>query len=248
MLPPLDGTLAFILATFLLAGFVKGVIGLGLPTISVGLLSLVMPPAQAAAILIVPSFLTNVWQMAGPGLRGVARRLATMMIGICAGTFLGAGLIVEAGGRQAAAALGLALVAYAVVGLTGVRLAVAPRREPWLSPLVGAATGLITGATGIFVIPAVPYLQALGLDKDELVQALGLSFLVSTIALGLSLSSSGTFAAGLAGTSLLALAPALAGMAIGQAARARIGAARFRRWFFLGLMLLGGHLVLRGLS
>ena len=53
--------LVAVCSTFLLAGFVKGVIGLGLPTISMGLLSMVMPPAQAAAILVVPSFVTNAW-------------------------------------------------------------------------------------------------------------------------------------------------------------------------------------------
>lgn len=51
--------LAMSLAVFLLAGFVKGVIGLGLPTVAVGLLSLVMPPVQAAALLILPSMVTN---------------------------------------------------------------------------------------------------------------------------------------------------------------------------------------------
>ena len=58
--------LPFVVATitFLLAGFVEGVIGLGLPTVSMGLLSLVMAPAKAAALLIVPSFVTNVWQLA----------------------------------------------------------------------------------------------------------------------------------------------------------------------------------------
>ncbi len=36
---------------------------------------------------------------------------------------------------------------------------------------------------GVFAIPAVPYIGALGLSKDELIQALGLSFTVWTIAL-----------------------------------------------------------------
>jgi hypothetical protein len=248
MLTHLDGTLAFTLATFFLAGFVKGVIGLGLPTIAIGLLSIVMAPAQAAALLIVPSFLTNLWQMVGPGVVGIARRLATMLIGVCVGTYLGSGLILGAGGGRASVALGLALVAYAAVGLTGVKLTVARHCEPWLSPIVGVVTGAITGATGVFVIPAVPYLQALGLEKDELVQALGLSFLVSTLALGVSLSTGGGLGGGLVATSFLALAPALAGMAVGQAVRTRISPARFRRWFFVGLLLLGGHLALRGLA
>jgi uncharacterized protein len=50
----------FILLTFLLAGFVKGVIGMGLPTIAVGLLAGAMAPAQAASLLIIPSLVTNI--------------------------------------------------------------------------------------------------------------------------------------------------------------------------------------------
>ena len=69
--------LAAIAGAFLLAGFVKGVIGLGLPTVSVGLLGLLMTPAQAAAILVVPSLVTNVWQAAVGG--GLWRAGATIV-------------------------------------------------------------------------------------------------------------------------------------------------------------------------
>ena len=68
---------------FLIAGFVKGVIGLGLPTVAIGLLGLVMPPAEAAALLVVPSLVTNVWQLAaGPSLMTLLRRLWPMLLGI----------------------------------------------------------------------------------------------------------------------------------------------------------------------
>ena len=244
---PLEETFVLVLAIFAFARFVKGTIGLGLPAVAVGLLGTLMAPAQAAAILIVPAFVTNLWQLAGPGLGALLRRLATMLLGICVGTYLGSGLIGGTAGGRASAALGFALVAYAVFGLTGLRLSVAPRHEPWLSPLVGAVTGVISGATGVFSIPAVPYLQALGLEKDDLVQALGLSFFVSTIALAVGLSSGGLFGASIAGTSLLALAPALAGMAAGGFVRTRISTAVFRRWFFWGLLGLGAHLALRGM-
>jgi uncharacterized protein len=87
--PMPDGTLIFIAAVFALAGFVKGVIGLGLPTISMGLLAIVMPPIEAAAILILPSLLTNVWQMvAGPSLSGCTlRRLTAWLVRIIATKF-----------------------------------------------------------------------------------------------------------------------------------------------------------------
>jgi uncharacterized protein len=67
----------FIAAVFLLAGSVKGVLGLGLPTVAVGLLSIVMTPAQAAGILVIPALVTNIWQVAlGPAFLTLVRRFA----------------------------------------------------------------------------------------------------------------------------------------------------------------------------
>jgi len=238
----------FIILTFLLAGCVKGVVGLGLPTVAVGLLGLVMAPSEAASLLVVPSLVTNVWQLAaGPEFRALLRRLWPMLLGICAGTWAGAGLL--PGGSNSTwptAALGIALAAYAAIGLAKVRFRVPAGAEPWLSPLVGAATGLVTAVTGVFVLPAVPYLQAVGLEKDDLVQALGLSFTVSTLALAVALAGQGVFEASAAAESLLALAPALAGMFVGQWVRTRVRPETFRLCFFLGMLALGTHLALRG--
>ncbi|MDC7785542.1 sulfite exporter TauE/SafE family protein [Rhodoplanes sp. TEM] len=236
-------------ATFLLAGFVKGTIGLGLPTVAMGLLGLVMPPAAAAAVLVVPSLVTNAWQMlAGGALAPLLRRLWPMLLGVVAGTLAGSRTVGLAG-PWAAAGLGAALAAYGLVGLARLRL---PRptaaQEAWLAPLVGVATGLVTAATGVFVLPAVPWLQALGLGKDDLVQALGLSFTVSTVALGAGLLLERLYDPGLALLSLAALGPAAVGMAIGQAVRARVSEPVFRTAFLAGLALLGLWLMLRTLS
>src|ERR1700712_247800 len=83
-----------IAAVFMLAGFVKGVIGLGLPTVSIGLLAVSMPPAHALAIVIVPAIVTNIWQtFVGPYLRDIVRRLWPLMIGTVVGIWSGAGLM-----------------------------------------------------------------------------------------------------------------------------------------------------------
>lgn len=241
--------LTFIAATFVLAGFVKGVIGLGLPTIAVGVLGVVMAPAQAAALLVIPNLVTNSWQLAGPKLKAIIVRLWPMLAGTCVGTWAGAGLLLLEKAKDGSATLwlGIALVLYALVGLKAAKLRVPASAEIWLGPLVGVITGVATAATGVFVLPAVPYLQALGFDKDELVQALGLSFIVSTIALSFGLVGAGALDLKVAGASLLALLPALAGMWFGQAIRQRISAATFKLCFFAGLLALGGYLVARTL-
>lgn len=242
-------TFAFVLAVFVVAGFTKGVIGLGLPTISMGLLAVVLPAPEAAALLILPSLVTNVWQMLdGPRLWPVLRRLWLLNLGVCAGTWLGAAFLPGLGGRHGALTLGLALMAYAASGLASLRPRVPSPAEPWLGPLAGAATGVITAATGVFVIPAVPYLQAIGLHKDELVQALGLSFTVSTLALAVALAGGRAFSWELAGPSALAVVIALLGMRLGRAVRTRLAPSAFRFWFFAGLLTLGAYLAARGLA
>jgi uncharacterized protein len=248
----LDATLIYVGAVFALAGFVKGAIGLGLPTVSMGLLAVVMPPVEAAAILVLPSFVTNVWQMvAGPSLGAVVKRLWPMMLAICAGTWIplwaaswaGVGLMTGASARTGAFLLGAALVLYAVVGLSAAPFRLPKEWERFAGPAAGFVTGVITAATGVFVIPAVPCLQAFGLGKEELVQALGLSFTVSTVALAINVAAEGALGAVAGGTAAVALFLACAGMWLGQVARLRMAPAVFRRWFFLGLLALGVYLM-----
>lgn len=235
---------AYVALIFLLAGAVKGVVGLGLPTVAMGLLSLFMPPAEAAAILLLPSFITNVWQLAeGPRLAGLIRRLWPTLLAIFLSTVLASGVIASTKSSVATLALGGALLLYSAAGLCNFHLNVSPHTERWAGPVVGVLTGFITGATGTFVVPAVPYLAGLKLARDELIQALGLSFTVSTVALGIGLSWHDALELHSISNSAIAVVPALLGMLIGGTIRRRVSAERFRRWFFIGLALLAAHLI-----
>lgn len=232
-------------AVFMLAGVVKGVVGLGLPTVSMALLALLMSPSRAAALLIVPSLVTNVWQLRPWATLGpLLRRLGPMQVGVCAGTLAGAWLLGAPAGSWAMAGLGVTLVGYATWSLSGAKVSVPWRTERWLGPLVGALTGVVTAATGVFVVPAVPYLQALGLSRDELIQAMGISFTVSTVVLAMGLLFNGRYAVADASTSLVMLAPALVGMSLGQFLRHKLSPALFRKCFLLSLGALGLHMVI----
>lgn len=235
-----------LLLIFMLAGFVKGVTGMGLPTVAMGLLGLFLPLPVAAALLVVPSFVTNLLQLfSGPSVRLVFRRLWLMMLLIMVATVATSSLISRINPSWSAFSLGVALITYAVFALISPAFSISQTREKWLAPVIGGITGMITGATGVFVMPAVPFLQSLRFSKDELVQALGLSFTVSTIALAAGLYLNDAFRVGQLSQSFLSLLPALAGMWIGQKVRARISARRFRQCFLLFLVLSGLELISR---
>ena len=240
-----DSLLILVAAAFLLAGFIKGVLGLGLPTVSMGLLALTMPPGQAIAIVIVPAIVTNIWQtFGGPYLRDIMRRLWPLMVGTVIGIWLNAGLLTGPYAPYGTVVLGVLLVTYAIIGLSKFNFKVARRNEKW----IGGIVGLVTAATGVQVIPSMPFMQAIGMEKDELVQALGVFFTVATIALAFNITASGLLTAATALPGAVAMVASFAGMFIGQAVRTRMQPDVFRRWFliamiFLGLYLAGNALV-----
>ncbi|HEY4202094.1 MAG TPA: sulfite exporter TauE/SafE family protein [Devosiaceae bacterium] len=235
-----------VLATFFAAGLVKGVTGMGLPTVAMGILGGLLSPLAAASLLIIPSLVTNVWQLfAGPSLVGIVRRLWTMMAGIVAGTLASLSMLTGGNTSLNTFMLGLALMAYALYNLLAKPLYINPGHERWLSPLIGLITGLIAGATGVFTIPAVPYVQALGFERDELVQALGLAFTVSTAALAVGLAAHGAFQIEGLPLSVLAIVPALVGMWAGQTIRRMVSPTLFKRGFLVVLALLGAEMLLR---
>jgi uncharacterized protein len=236
----------FIAAVFLLAGGIKGVLGLGLPTVGMGLLSIVMTPVQAAGILVIPGLVTNIWQVAsGPALLSLLRRFALMIVATVIGTFATVEFLTGSSQSTVTVALGAVLAVYAIYGLVGRRLEIRPYSERWLSPLVGFVTGMLNGATGVFVIPGAPYLASLRLGKEELVQILGINAFVCPLALAAALMVHGQLQIEVAGSWVVALVFSLAGMYVGQIVRQRIDEQIFRRTFFIGLLALGSYMCLK---
>jgi uncharacterized membrane protein YfcA len=218
-------------AIFIAAGIVKGVLGMGLPTVAIGFLGLVIAPVEAAAMLVLPSLITNVWQLvAGPNFRALSKRFGTLLLGICFGTPIGVSFITSGNTQIVTAGLGAVLALYGAFGLSAARLTVAPKSEWWLSPVMGFFTGILMGATGISALPVAPY------------------FTVSSFALAVGLFVTGQFEMTVAAASLVALIPAFAGMFLGQKLRNKMPQELFKKCFFGGLLILGAYMTYRAIA
>ena len=240
--------LGAIIVTFLLAGTVKGVIGFGLPTVALALLAATIGLTEAIALMLVPSLVTNLWQASTGGHgREVFGRIWPYLLPAALTVWLGALALTRVDIAYLSAFLGFLLVAYAGFGLGRPNLVMAPKRENWITPLLGAVNGVITGMTGTFVVPGVMYLQALGLGRDALVQAMGMLFFTLTAALAVALQSARLISGELGLLSAIAVAPALIGMVAGAALRRRLPEDLFRRIFFLSLAGLGIYILIRSL-
>jgi uncharacterized membrane protein YfcA len=140
-----------------------------------------MTPLQGAAILVIPSVVTNTWQLlAGPSFLHVFKRMWILLAFISAGIWLGFGLMSPGNADFATTALGTVLVIYALLGIFRIQFSVKREMEKWLSPVIGVVSGLVAAATGIFTVPGVMYVQSMDFSREDLIQALGLMFSIST--------------------------------------------------------------------
>jgi len=233
-----------IIATFLIAGTVKGVIGLGLPSVSLAILTVAIDLPSAMALLLVPSTLTNVWQAAvGGNFLAILRRIWPFLLMAVVTVWVGATALTRIDLSLLSALLGVLLIAYSAMNLGGLKFAISPRHEIWVGPLLGAMNGILTGMTGSFVMPGVLYLQAVGLSRDMLIQAMGVLFTASTLALALALQGNDLLTVELGKMSTMALIPAIIGMILGQRIRKLLPDRQFRRVFFVSLLVLGVYII-----
>lgn len=246
MLDPVS--LLVVAGTFLIAGSVKGVIGLGLPTVSLAFLTIALDLPTAMALLLIPSFVTNIWQSTvGGNARAILIRLWPFLAMATITVWIGAAALTRINLSLLTALLGGLLITYAVVSLFGIRIVVPNRHEFWAGPLIGSANGVLTGMTGSFVVPGVMYLQAIGLPRNMLIQAMGMLFTASTLALAAALQQANFLTAEHGAISAAAVIPALAGMMLGQRIRERLSEQKFRKVFFVSLLILGIYIVTNAL-
>lgn len=233
---------------FLLAGVLKGVVGLGLPTVALALLSPVIGVHTAMTVILLPAIVTNIWQaLAGPHLTALLLRLWPLLVCLCLGTVVAGEILVRASESAVAAVLGVTLIVYASWSLAGIELRTPASRERWLGPLAGLATGTLAGTTGTFVVPSVMYMRSLDWHRDTLVQGMGLVFMTGIVALGTSLGRIGFLDAERAGASLAGVVPALVGLWFGQRLRQRLSIRAFQRAMLIVLATIGVHLLIEAL-
>jgi uncharacterized membrane protein YfcA len=228
------------LAVFLIAGVVKGLVGMGLPTITIALTSLVLPLSDTIALVALPTIFTNLWQAAvGGNFRKILRRQWPLIVPLAVMLYLTMWAVGRKGPEWAFLVLAAVLVIYSALGLFRIRLHIHTDIEKPLAPVIGVISGFVAGVVGVPVVPLMPYLQGLDVKPSELVQTLGVVLCGTSLALAVSLLKFGLLDGPHAIVSAIAVVPAIAGMWVGTQVRRRLSVEQFRLAVLWALLLTG---------
>lgn len=233
---------------FLAAGITKGIVGGGLPVMSIGLLTTIVGLQEAIAIAIIPAFVTNLWQASQGGFFQVLiRRLWPYLLVSVVGVIIGTMLLISINAAILTIVLGIVISVYSFLGALGKEFTISAKWETSAGPVFGFMTGLIGGMTGSPAYPGLYFLNGLGFVRNKLVQAMGICFSVVTLSVALSMNSSNLINQQQFTLSLIAIVPAMIGMIIGAKIRHKMSEDLFKKFFYIAMLLLGIYLIIRSI-
>lgn len=234
--------------TFLLAGAIKGLVGIGLPTASIGLLTLFVAPRLAISLILLPMLLSNLWQLYREGaVWQTVRRYWVFALVLFVTVGATALLTRDVHDRVLLAVLGGVILLFVWFSWKGWVPRLPDRLDGAAQAGFGAVAGVLGGLTSGWAAPLAIYLTMAGADKSDWIRATGLLIFVGSVPLTLAYLWTGQMTAQLLGLSALMLIPTFAGFAVGEALRNRLSVEVFRLVVLAMFAVLGLNLIRRAI-
>jgi len=234
-----------IMLIFFIASFLKGISGLGFSTICLPILTWYIDPKVSIPLIIIPSLSSNLFIMVQANkLPDALRRFWLLYISIIPGIFLGVSLLYIVNSSISRVMLGLILILYVGWSLYTQNLYISRKTEGWYAGFVGFCTGVITGLTGSQVMPVLPFMLSLKIDKDLFLQGINLSFTISSLIMLVFLGGYGFLNSQILTTSLLGIIPVAFGIYLGGKLRRYLPEEGYRKAVLIFLLLMGVGLLI----
>lgn len=234
---------------FLAGGFVKGIIGIGLPLVVVPVLATYSEPLVAISLMLAPAISSNVMQAYQANLRlDALRRFWPAMVSVMIGAAIGSSFLSQATEDTATLVLSVVVILFCLSQFISRLPSIPPHRESLFTGVAGIASGTAGGLSGFFGLALVPYLFALRLTKETFVATIAVLYLCGVLSLYTTLAFAGDLTKTGVALSIAATLPTLAGVWLGSLIRRRIDEAQFRKALIVVLLLIAANLLRKSLT
>lgn len=233
-------------AMLVIGGGVKGALGVGLPLVSVPMLSLLLPASQAIGLLVVPVLLSNMiqaWQ--GGRLKVAVRRFTPLMLAQLAGTLLAVYWSQQLSNKGLNVAIAITVISAVILMAFQPREQVPERHQWWVGILVGAIAGALGGLSSLTGPLLITYLMALRLPREEFVGSISIIYFFGAVPMYAAMLWWDRFGWAEVGWSCLAMLPVYLGLKLGTRLRGHLSEQRFRQALLGFLMVLAVSLLLK---
>ena len=242
-------TFLFYLTVCFVSGFIKGIIGFGMPMIILGASAAISMPYLGLAILILPTLVTNIFQVSLFGrteLINSIKEFKFFLFFCLLGLFIGAKLFVAADLNSLVGGIGFIVLVLSFVQLIKLQ---GPKRNNsiGLASIFGGITGLLGGGTGIWGPTTVLYLASIATSKQKQILVQGVTFACSSVFLLIAHLYTGVFSYKTGILSAVMILPAMIGMLFGVGVQSYLNQEKFRLITHISLCFGGVYLIFRSI-
>jgi uncharacterized membrane protein YfcA len=239
-------TIILAFSAFFIASFLKGLTGLGFSTLCLGFLAVFMDLKLAIPLVFLPSLASNMMIMVEAGRFFEAlKRFWPLYLSALPGLMLGIWFLGTTRNEAPKAILGVIMLIYGIWGLKSGRMQLSPKKERQLIVPVGLLSGLVNGVTGSQIMPIMPYLLSLKMDRDIFVQTINCAFTFNTLIMIMGLGKLGLVTGPVMLLSAGGILPVALGIFLGGQIRKRVTEKMYRKMVFMFLIVLGINLAVR---
>jgi uncharacterized membrane protein YfcA len=237
--------IAVIFAAYLFAATAKGITGLGFSTTCLPLLVLAIGLKDAISLVLIPSICSNLVVMRQVGhFRTVVLRFWAMLLVTIPGLILGLWCLSGIDGSSAKIVFGLVLLIWCGFSFLTPNLRLPNHLEGVIAPISGICTGFLNGLTGSQVMPVVPFLMSLNLDRNTFIQAANCSFTMSSLIMMAGLGHLGLFTAADIVISSLGVVCVFIGVKLGSSIRESLSETTFKNVILAMLTMMSISLLM----
>ncbi len=241
-------TFALVLIIVLFSSAVKGALGFGFPLIAVPLTANLIGARTAVVLIAIPVVFSNFLILVrGGGSAEELRRFGGLLVGVVAGTVVGAQLLGRLDPGVVSLIVGIAAVLLAVLSWGNLMPPISPKAHQVAGPMVGVAAGVLGGATGIYAPLIAAYVHALQVDKRAFVYWLTAAFFLGGVAQVISYWRLGLYNWTLVTYAVATFVPVVLGTWLGFWIQDRLPVTLFRRLVLLLVLASGVNLIVRHL-
>lgn len=237
--------LTIVYTTFFAAAFIKGLTGLGFVSLCLPVIALFMKLEEAIPLVAIASLISNVMVIYQTDrLRQSIRRFWLLYISAFPGIYVGVLILNAVGNYFAKIVLGILSIAYALLLLLKIEISIPEPKERILSFPVGFTNGFLNGLTGTQIIPMLPYLLSLKLDRNGMINAINIGFTLSITLLIIIFGKFDLLTAASIKYSIIGAIPVVVGIYLGGKLRHRVSEERFRIAVLVILIIIGLNLII----
>jgi hypothetical protein len=238
------GDLLILIVGLGVAGFAKGITGMGLPLLATPILAGVFGPKAAVVIVTIPIFAANsILLIQGWRRLDVLRTITPIIVASAVGTAIGVNLLALLDQRTFAILISLMVAVFLLRGDRLIGDDPGARRARILGPVVGFVSGILQGTTSIASPLIGSFFHARKMDRHDYVIVLAAIFELNAVIQLAGYALLGLYTANIVAIGLLGLVPTLLALMAGIFFRAKLDQARFRQLIVVLLVLSVANLL-----